>query len=79
MIQANMLDAKTKLSQLVEAAERGEEVFIARKGVPIAKIVPVKKAKLNLGFLKDQIPEIPDSWLFAMSDEEAAQFIDGNY
>jgi prevent-host-death family protein len=79
MIQANMLDAKTKLSQLVQAAERGEEVFIARDGVPIAKIVPVKKAKLNFGFLKDKIPEISDSMLFAMSDEEAAEFIAGRY
>jgi prevent-host-death family protein len=74
-----MLDAKTKLSQLVEAAERGEEVLIARNGVPVAKIVPVKKARFNFGFLKNEIPEIPDSMLFAMTDEEAAQFIEGHY
>jgi prevent-host-death family protein len=79
MIQENMLDAKTKLSQLVEAAERGEEVFIARNGVPVAKIVPVAKPKLPFGFLKDKIGEIPDSLLFAMSDEEADDFVDGRY
>jgi prevent-host-death family protein len=79
MIQENMLDAKTKLSQLVEAAERGEEVLIARNGVPVAKIVPVKKAKFNFGFLKDEIPEVPDSMLFAMTDEEAERFIEGHY
>jgi prevent-host-death family protein len=78
MIQKNMLDAKTKLSQLVEAAERGKEVFIARNGVPVAKIVPVKKARFNFGFLKHEIPEIPDSLLFAMTDEEAEQFIEGH-
>jgi prevent-host-death family protein len=77
MIQENMLDAKTKLSKLVEAAQRGEEVFIARKGVAVAKIVPVKKAKFNFGFLKDAIREIPDALLFAMSEEEAEQFIVG--
>jgi prevent-host-death family protein len=79
MIQKNMLDAKTKLSQLVEAAERGEEVFIARKGVRVAKIVPVKRTKFNFGFLKGEVAEIPDSLLFAMTDEEAALFTDGGY
>jgi prevent-host-death family protein len=79
MIQKNMLDAKTKLSQLVEAAERGEEVFIARKGVRVAKIVPVKRTKSNFGFLKGEVAEIPDSLLFAMTDEEAALFTDGGY
>lgn len=69
-----MLGAKTKLSQLVEAAERDEDVFIARRGVRVAKIIPVAKQKLNLGFLRDQIGEIPDSLLFAMTDEEAEQF-----
>jgi prevent-host-death family protein len=79
MIQKNMLDAKTKLSQLVEAAERGEEVFIARKGVRVAKIVPVKRTKFNFGFLKGEVAEIPDSLLFAMTDEEATLFTDGGY
>ena len=45
-----MLEAKTKLSQLVEAVERGEEVLIARNGVPVAGIVPVKMAEFNFGF-----------------------------
>ena len=36
----NMHEAKTHLSQLVVAVEAGEEVFIARKGVPVAKLVP---------------------------------------
>jgi prevent-host-death family protein len=79
MFQENMLDAKTKLSQLVEAAERGEEVLIARNGVAVAKIVPVKKAKFNFGFLKDEIPAISDSMLFGMTDEEAESFIEGHY
>lgn len=79
MIQKNMLDAKTKLSQLVEAAERGEEVFIARKGVRVAKIVPVKKTRFNFGFLKGEAAEIPDSLLFAMTDEDAESFMEGSY
>lgn len=78
-MQVNMLEAKTKLSKLVEAAERGEEVILARKGTPVARIVPVQERKFPLGFLKGKIPPIPDEFLFAMSDEEADRFIDGEY
>jgi prevent-host-death family protein len=78
MIQEEIFYAKTKRSQLVRAAECGEEVFIVRNGIPVAKIVPVKKARFNFGFLKDQIPEISDSMLFAMSDEEAESFTEGD-
>ena len=31
MIEANIVEAKTKLSQLVEAAERGEQVYSKEK------------------------------------------------
>jgi len=40
----NMLDAKTRLSQLVQAVENGDEteVIIARNGKPAARLVPVE-------------------------------------
>ena len=38
---ANMHEAKTKLSQLVERAQRGETVYIARDGEPAVRLVPV--------------------------------------
>ena len=38
-MQVNMLEAENRLSSLVIAAEQGEEVLIARNGVPVAKIV----------------------------------------
>jgi prevent-host-death family protein len=37
----NVHDAKTHLSQLLEQVERGDEVVIARAGVPVARLVPV--------------------------------------
>ena len=37
-----MLDAKTRLSEIVAAAERGEEVVIARDGTPAVRLVPVE-------------------------------------
>lgn len=39
-----MHEAKTKLSQLVERAESGEEIVIARNGKPVARLVPVASA-----------------------------------
>ena len=38
-MQVNMLEAKTQLSKLVEAALRGEEVVIANRGKPMVKLV----------------------------------------
>jgi len=35
----NMLEAKTQLSKLVEAAMRGEEVIIANRGKPMVRLV----------------------------------------
>lgn len=42
-----MLDAKTRLSQLVDAVERGDEaeIIIARNGRPAARLVPLEPAK----------------------------------
>jgi antitoxin (DNA-binding transcriptional repressor) of toxin-antitoxin stability system len=74
MIEANMLEAKTKLSQLVEAAERGEQVFLKRNGVLVAQIVPMRKESFPFGFLKEQVGSIPDSLLFDSSEEELDAF-----
>ncbi len=70
MIEANMLEAKTKLSQLVKAAERGEQVFLKRNGIAVAQIVPLPNSKFPFGFLKNQVGEVPNSILFNSSEEE---------
>ena len=44
MAQVGMHEAKTKLSQLVERAEAGEEIVIARGDKPVAKLVPLVPA-----------------------------------
>ena len=43
MRTANIHEAKTQLSRLVEAALAGEEVVIARNGVPAVKLVPSRR------------------------------------
>lgn len=41
-MQVNMLEAKTQLSKLVEAALRGEDVVIANRGKPVVKLVKIE-------------------------------------
>jgi prevent-host-death family protein len=39
-VQVNILEAKNRLSQLIKSAQLGEEVVIANRGVPVARLVP---------------------------------------
>lgn len=45
-------EAKTHLSRLIAAVEKGEEVIIARRDQPVARLVPERsrKPKIKLGF-----------------------------
>ena len=50
-IVSNLYEAKTNLSQLVDRAAAGEEIIIAKNGVPLARLVPleVQPARRNPG------------------------------
>ncbi len=39
----NLYEAKTHLSALVDAAEQGEEIIIAKNGVAKARLAPIPK------------------------------------
>jgi prevent-host-death family protein len=56
-MQVNMHEAKTRLSELVAAAEGGDEVIIARGGTPVVRLVPVlvRHEPVRLGVLAGQI------------------------
>ena len=45
MTTVNIHEAKTHLSRLLAKVSRGDEVIIARGGKPIARLVPIQKAK----------------------------------
>ena len=49
-MKVNMLEAKSQLSRLVEAALAGEEVLIARDGEPRVRLVPVARNAGLSGF-----------------------------
>jgi prevent-host-death family protein len=51
-VQVNILEAKNRLSQLVKAARAGEDVVIANRGEPVARLVPagaLAAAKVDAG------------------------------
>ncbi len=53
-ISVNIAEAKARLSALIEAAERGEEVVLARAGKPVARITAfAAKPARRFGILKE--------------------------
>ena len=61
-MQVNMHEAKTTLSELVAAAESGQEVIITRNGTPAARLVAITAAHVpvRLGVLAGEIELAPD-------------------
>lgn len=64
----NVQVAKTQLSQLLARVERGEEIVIARGGVPIARLAGLHEPPpRELGFVAVQIP---DTFYDPLSEDE---------
>jgi prevent-host-death family protein len=42
---ANIHEAKSQLSKLIERAEAGEEIIIARAGKPVAKLIAYRESR----------------------------------
>jgi prevent-host-death family protein len=61
----NIHKAKTHLSQLVEAAAKGEAFVIAKAGKPMVQVIPLQPQKQKpikrLGFMTGQI-NVPDDF-----------------
>ena len=51
MDSVNIHQAKTHLSQLLSRVELGEEIVIANRGVPVAKLVPIAN-KIDRGLFQ---------------------------
>jgi prevent-host-death family protein len=52
MSSINIREARQHLSDLVSAAEHGEEVTITRNGKEVAQLVPVRKRRARLPDLR---------------------------
>ena len=68
MKQVKVQYAKTHLSALLAAVERGEEFVIARGDHPAARLVPVDpRESREVGFVAYSVP---DEFLDALPDDE---------
>jgi prevent-host-death family protein len=78
MPTVNIFEAKTHLSKLIEKAEKGEEVIIARAGKPVVRLTKLEpeKRKIVFGLLKGKI-HIADDFDAPLPPEVLADFEDG--
>ena len=68
-ITVNIHEAKTTLSRLIEAAEKGAQVTIARNGDPVVELVPVKaQAKRTPGTYPEL--QVEPEFFAPLSDQE---------
>jgi prevent-host-death family protein len=76
--KVNLYEAKTHFSTLVEAAEQGEEIIIAKNGVAKARLAPIGPLKrvrkpsglLTISYIADDFDE-PDPELDRLYEAEA--------
>ena len=68
----NVHQAKTELSRLLARVEAGEEVVIARRGEPVARLVACKApVKRQPDVLKGKLV-VPDTFFDPLPEEELA-------
>jgi prevent-host-death family protein len=74
----NIHEAKTRLSQLIERVEAGEEILIARAGRPVARLSPLKAhlGPRKLGRLDGRF-RIPDDFNDPLPDDVLERFLGG--
>jgi prevent-host-death family protein len=69
MSQVNVHEAKTRFSRLLRRVAAGEEITIANRGVPVARLVPVVAGTTRkLGLFRGQM-SIPDDFDAPLPDD----------
>lgn len=79
MTTVNVGQAKTQLSRLIARALAGEEVEIARDGVPVVRLVPLEQASPGARFLAasgSMAGEIRIGEDFEFTDAELDEMLD---
>ena len=80
MTTVTIHQAKTNLSKLIDRAQAGEEVIIAKRKVPVARIEPIRRraGKRGLaGILKGKVEPLPDSFFFDPLPEDELRLWEG--
>ena len=77
-MQCNMLEAKSQLSKLVQAALEGEDVIIANKGVPVVRLVKIgAKDFARKPGAWSGLPKAKADWDSAKTNAEIAEELAG--
>ena len=77
MLTVNVHQAKTQLSRLLARVEAGEEVVIARRGEPVARLVGCKpRGRRQPDVLKGKLV-VPDSSFDPLPEEELKRWEGG--
>lgn len=83
MRQVNIHEAKTHFSELIAAVEQGEEIVIARRGKPVARVSgcdeKTPQRKVILGGLAGMAEEIDPDWWKPIPDDEIREWFGDKY
>lgn len=69
-----MHEAKTHLSRLVRRVAAGEEIVIARAGVPVARLVPLEKPRRRVLGVDEGRFEVPEDFDAPLPEEVLRSF-----
>jgi prevent-host-death family protein len=76
-MEVNIHQAKTHLSRLLQRVAAGEEITIARSGVPVARLVAVQPStKRPLGFARGEV-WVADDFDAPLPDDLLKEFYGG--
>lgn len=51
----NIYEAKTHFSDLIDQVAKGDEIVIARRGKPVARLAPMPGREIKFGLLKGKL------------------------
>ena len=77
MRKVNIHEAKTTLSQLIEVAESGEDVVIARAGRAVARLtrIDARRAGIKLGTFKGAFKRVSKDFDAPLPESVLAAFL----
>jgi prevent-host-death family protein len=71
-VQVTIHAAKTQLSKLIEAAQNGEEVIIAKGDTPVVRLTPISQPTFKFDLWKGKIAPPPDDFFDPLDEAEQA-------
>ncbi|CCK64397.1 type II toxin-antitoxin system Phd/YefM family antitoxin [Mycobacterium canettii] len=74
VMRVGVHEAKTRLSELLRLVDGGQEVEIARRGEPVAKLVPLHPQETRRLGIDHGVYRVPDDFDAPLSDDVLETF-----